>query len=557
MHARGRARRWRGVPELVIPDQVWRALPVPLVHVTADGELLAATPAYLAWASAHPDEAARALALGSRSACEHTRCTDERRTATGGRTAVWSLEAWPDPSGCGAVVELHDVTDLALREERLESWARAERHALRDAEEAGRVRRLEVEALAESRAALRASQRRYQRLVEHLPAVVYLTVGTSGGLGGLVEYASPQIEELTGFPDWRWLGASDLWRSRLHPEDRDRVVAHADRPLEPGDHRAIEYRLVHADGHDVWVREELAAVEDGSGATVVSQGVLLDVTERVLAQQQHARAEGELQLARKLEAVGQLAAGIAHEINTPIQFIGDTAAFLQDAHEDLVGVLDHHRALACTVDEAAVRAAEERVDLDDLRTRLPRAHERIADGVGRVATIVRAMKRFSPGGPSGELAPADLDRMLADTLVVARSEYRHVAEVVTDLALDREVRCSPGDLGQVFLNLVVNAAQAIAATGRAGDGTLTVRTRREGETAVVQVVDDGVGVDAATLPRVFDPFFTTKEVGVGTGQGLAIAHRIVTEMHGGTITMSSRPGEGTCVEVRLPVGGPR
>jgi signal transduction histidine kinase len=271
--------------------------------------------------------------------------------------------------------------------------------------------------------------------------------------------------------------------------------------------------------------------------------------------------EMELRLAQKLESVGHLAAGIAHEINTPIQFVGDTTQFLDSAFEDLMQVVDAYAELHAAARLGPVPAellarvaeAEETADLDYLRERVPAAFERSADGLGRVATIVGAMREFAHP-PTSEKAPVDINQAIRSTLVVAANEYRYVADLTTDLGDIPDVVCNAGDINQVLINLVVNAAHAVADV--VGDsterGTIGVTTRADGEEAVITISDSGGGIPAEVAERIFDPFFTTKEVGRGTGQGLAISRAIV-ERHNGSIAFESKPGEGTTFAIHLPL----
>jgi signal transduction histidine kinase len=335
--------------------------------------------------------------------------------------------------------------------------------------------------------------------------------------------------------------------------------------------------LVVAEASEQLVPDGLLAITASVIAALVSVRQLLAQRELVAARREleHAysdlqraaaereRMELELRLAQKLEAVGQLAAGIAHEINTPIQFVGDTGRFLEDAFGDLMPVLDAYAdvrdaARAGIVAPALldrVEAAEEQADMEYLRERVPRAIARISDGVGRVATIVGAMRTFAH--PSAEKGPVDINESIRTTLVVAASEYKYVADVNTDLASLAPVFCSAGDLNQVILNLVVNAAHAIADVHPEGDGrgVIDIRTELRDEDVLITIADTGCGIPADVAARVFDPFFTTKDVGRGTGQGLAIARTLVVDRHGGALTFETEPGRGTTFTVSLPVAG--
>lgn len=272
------------------------------------------------------------------------------------------------------------------------------------------------------------------------------------------------------------------------------------------------------------------------------------------------RVEAELRLAHRLEAVGQLAAGVAHEINTPIQYVADSVYFLQSAFEDLLPLLSCVKDLGPALRgggaaEAAndLEAAWEAADAGFIVEHVPSAIGRTLDGIDRVAAIVRAMKAFAH--PGGELkAPADINEALTTTSVVCKNEYKYVADLVTDFGELPMLPCQLGELNQVFLNLIVNAAHAIGErVGDTGDrGLITLRTRFEDGSVVVRVSDTGAGIPAAVREKIFDPFFTTKPVGVGTGQGLGIARSIVVK-HGGTLTFESELGRGTTFEIRLPL----
>lgn len=314
----------------------------------------------------------------------------------------------------------------------------------------------------------------------------------------------------------------------------------------------LRYRIRAVEAHNALLEVEVARRTDQLAQ--VNQALEKEMSERE-------QMEVELRHAQKLEAVGQLAAGIAHEINTPMQFIGDSVGFLKDAFEDLMTFAQTMKGLALAPPslgegetlEEKVAQAEAEADLDFIQEELPGAITETLGGVERVAQIVAAMKAFAhPGDP--EAAPADLNGAIHNTLAVARNEYRPYAEVELDLLEDMPmVTCHLGDLNQVFLNLIVNAAHAIADSGKRG--LIRVSTSIDGDDAVVAISDDGGGIPPHVQDRIFDPFFTTKEVGRGSGQGLAIAHSIVTENHHGKLYFETSPGDGTTFYVRLPVRG--
>ncbi len=306
-------------------------------------------------------------------------------------------------------------------------------------------------------------------------------------------------------------------------------------------------------------------VKDAAGAFLDLLPAVIDrVLERQHLAQENKRMERELAQAQKLEAVGQLAAGIAHEINTPTQYVGDNTRFLQEAFADIDKLLgEFDRLLQAAKDDAVtdelvaeVEAAVRQTDLDYLTDETPKAIRQSLEGVQRVAGIVRAMKEFSHPG-SDQKHPVDLNRAIQSTLTVSRNEWKYVADVVTDFDPDLPpVYCLPGFINQAILNVIMNAAQAIgniAGNGAPGKGTITVRTRRDGDWVEIRISDTGTGIPEEIRPKVFDHFFTTKEVGKGTGQGLSIAYSVVVKKHGGTINFETEPGKGTTFIIRLPI----
>jgi len=255
--------------------------------------------------------------------------------------------------------------------------------------------------------------------------------------------------------------------------------------------------------------------------------------------EERTRLEVELQQAEKLRAVGQLAAGVAHEINTPIQFIGDSLSFLSDAFTEV----------------ASLFADREDGDFPYLRGEIPRALERCRDGADRVATIVRALKTLAhPDGKEQE--PADVNAAIENTLIVVANELKYVADVELELASTRRTRCHIGAIQQVLLNLLVNAAHAIHdRVHMNARGKIRVTTQDDGADLVITVGDDGAGIAPAVRERIFEPFFTTKPVGKGTGQGLSIARSLIVDRHGGQLTFESAVGVGTTFTIRIPAEG--
>ena len=326
------------------------------------------------------------------------------------------------------------------------------------------------------------------------------------------------------------------------------------------------------DGKDAHVVDEVFWRKDGAsfpveyssrqirrhGKIVGAVVSFVDITNRK-------RKEMELRYSQKLEAVGRLAAGIAHEINTPVQFVGDNTRFLLQAFQEGLKLGHKYRELYAAARRGAVSLEllnevsriRQESDWDYLEQEIPRAIDQMLEGLNRVAIIVRGMKEFSHVDRTNEKTPGDLNRALESTLIVARNELKYFADVETDYGELPPVVCHLGDMNQVFLNLLVNAAHTIedAFKGTGRKGKITVRTRQDGDCVEVSIADTGLGIPEEVRERIFDPFFTTKEVGRGTGQGLALARAIVVEKHGGTLTFDTEMGKGTTFYVRLPLSG--
>lgn len=284
--------------------------------------------------------------------------------------------------------------------------------------------------------------------------------------------------------------------------------------------------------------------------------VISDITEQKLK-------ESQLRQAQKLESIGQLASGIAHEINTPIQYVSDNTRFLNESCDQIASLLnDFNRLLDSArkgnVPDELIDEIVKSVGQTDPESLFENVHQAIGqslEGLERVTNIVGAMKDFSHPG-AGVMTGIDINRIMDSSITICRNEWKFVADIEThyDTSLPA-VTCLPDQIGQVFLNLIVNAAHAIKELS--GDtpkkkGIITISTRKDGQSVEIRVSDTGCGIPPENQSRIFDPFFTTKDVGKGTGQGLAMVNRVVTETHGGTITFESNDAKGTTFIVRLP-----
>ncbi|HEX9313888.1 MAG TPA: ATP-binding protein [Actinomycetota bacterium] len=397
-----------------------------------------------------------------------------------------------------------------------------------------------------SRSAEQDSHRRLEASEERLRSVVNACreVVFQSDPRGRWTFLSPAWTTITGEPVMERLGRPAV--DSVHPDDRARVLGAS---REDGE---LEFRLVTPDGGARTVESRWRSLRDAEGRFAGTSGTIHDVTDR-------RRLEADLIQAQRLESVGRLAAGIAHEINTPVQYVGDNIQFLSHSLGALMELLGDYRAVlgesGSLIPEASGRLLADReqaVDMAFLEAEMPDAIGGALDGIQRVTSIVRAMRRF--GYTDSERGPLDLNELVADTLTVAKGEYRHLAEVETDFGNLPPVSGYRGDLGQVFLNLIVNAAHAIADRDAGEPGRICVRTWSEQGAAFVAVEDNGCGIPSDVEGKIFDQFFTTKEVGRGTGQGLALARAIVVSKHGGQLTFTSQAGRGTTFFVSLPAG---
>jgi PAS domain S-box-containing protein len=405
--------------------------------------------------------------------------------------------------------------------------------------------------LRESTAALREQLERSAAVLRHAAEGI-LTFDAAGR----VESLNPAAERIFGYQASAAIGLSYEVLFRMHlptgASFDEWTDAHKSHQQPIGTAHPMGVR---SDGTEFPVDIVTSCVDLGDKQLVTA--IVRDITRR---------RELELQLghAQKMESIGQLAAGIAHEINTPIQYVGDNCRFLRDVFADLdhlimaYGELGRAAAENQPVDMALQQVHElaKKIDLGFLRTEIPSAIEQSIEGTERVAQIVRAMKDFShPGGH--EKSAVNLNAAIESTIIVCRNEWKYVADVETDFDPKLPlVPCLPGEFNQTILNLVVNAAHAIR--DKLGEqsmekGVIGISSRADGDWVEFRVSDSGTGIPDAVREKIFDPFFTTKGVGRGTGQGLAIAYSAIVDRHGGEIKVESEVGMGTTFVLRLPV----
>ena len=367
---------------------------------------------------------------------------------------------------------------------------------------------------------------------------------------GRFTYVGPQAEKMLGFAESQWRQAGFL--DRLLPREREYAARQVFDDCMPGTFETL-CSVMTADDRVIELRWTVSCelVDDMR----FLRGLMIDVTEA-------RRLVREMAQGQKLESVGRIAAGVAHEINTSVQFISDSVRFVRHALKDVPHAIADYRALAAgvlsgkDVGDAARKATDtdEAADVDYFLKNAPEALDRALDGIGRVGSIVKSMTEFAHPDARTK-SDLDLNRAIKSTLNMARNEYKNVAEVVTDFAELPAIHCHAGDFNQVVLNLVLNAAQAICdrVAGTTAKGTITVRTRAIGDYVEISVSDTGAGIPESVRGRIFEPFVTTKEVGRGTGQGLALSRGIVVEKFKGSLHFETETGKGTTFFIRLPV----
>ncbi len=416
--------------------------------------------------------------------------------------------------------------------------------------------RIEIAERKRSDEFLRESEERLTRILETITEGIYFV-----NQEGRITFVNAAAEKIFGisrkelfkmtYSDFKWkvtkpngkpLGENDLPFA---------IIKKSGKPVH-----GLEFTYERLDGNRVIVSINAAPLRDSSGAFLGMVAVQSDITEKKAL-------ENQLYQAQKLESIGQLAAGVAHEINTPIQYVGDNTKFLQTAFEDIVVLLEKHGQLMAALKSGVATdeiikdveiAAKER-DMEYLLEEAPKAIKQSLTGVDRVADIVRAMKEFSHPGAK-EKTPTDINKAIENTITVTKNEWKYVAEMKTDFDNTLPLTpCLPGDFNQVILNLITNAAYAISeAVDRDGaKGVIEIKTRRNGNNVEIRVSDTGAGVPENVRHKIFDPFFTTKDVGKGTGQGLAISRSVIADKHGGSITFETEDGKGTTFIVRLPL----
>ncbi|MEW8323988.1 MAG: ATP-binding protein [Candidatus Thiodiazotropha taylori] len=381
--------------------------------------------------------------------------------------------------------------------------------------------------------------------------------------GGVVKYTNPESARLMGWTEDEMLGKqfSQIVYGEKKPPKEKNVKTIVMDTLKDGVIRADNDDLfTHKSGHQIDIVFSVSPMlqsEDEKRVVLTFS----DISERKRADRERMDLERQLNQTHKMEAVGQLAGGIAHEINTPIQYIGDNLKFIKESQQDMQNLLQDYAELSSKAKQQPELHAElekidetiEEIDLEYLTEETTNAIDQSITGASQVARIVLAMKEFAhPGGK--DMALADLNRIVSNAVAVCKNEWKYVADTQLQLSDNLpDVKCLAGEVSQVVLNIIVNAAHAIEAAKREEKGTITITTELKDEQVEIRVSDTGTGIPEEAQAYVFNPFFTTKDVGRGTGQGLAIAQDIIVGKHQGELLFETEQGVGTTFIIRLPL----
>jgi PAS domain S-box-containing protein len=398
---------------------------------------------------------------------------------------------------------------------------------------------------------------RLQYLIDNTPAIIYATL-PSGDFK--MTFVSNNAHKVLGYRPEEMVADPNFWFDHIHPDDAPNIFSSLAQLFVDGE-KTYEYRFRASSGEFLWMHDRLRLICDDRGTPVEVIGSLTDITVRKHMEQEQqqliarlSEAHDQLLQSEKMASIGQLAAGVAHEINNPIGFVNSNMGTLKHYVGTLLQVVDSYNAAVNKAAPGSALAAEieaigRDADLGYLKDDIADLVSESMDGLKRVKDIVQALKDFSHVGLT-DWQYADVHAGLDTTLNIVANEIKYKATVEKAYGKLPEIKCLASQLNQVFMNLLVNAAQAIQSRG-----VITIATGASEGWVWVRISDNGSGIAPENLKRVFEPFFTTKPVGSGTGLGLSLSYSIVNK-HGGRIEVASKPGVGTVFTVRLPVTPP-
>ena len=405
---------------------------------------------------------------------------------------------------------------------------------------------------------------RLQYLIDNTPAIIYSSVPTGDFK---MTFVSNNAQRVLGYKAEDMVSDQNFWFDHIHPEDAPAIFSSLALIFAEGQ-RTYEYRFRKSDGVYVWMHDTLRLIKDEHGNPLEIVGSLTDITERKLMEdvlqktgleQQKLivslqETKDQLLQSEKMASIGQLAAGIAHEINNPVGFVNSNMGSLKNYVSTLLEVVEGydkaiHIAAPNPDIEAFIVKIRKKADLEFLAEDVNDLFNESLDGLKRVKDIVQSLKDFSHVGES-EWQIADLHNGLDSTLNIVNNEIKYKATVVKEYGVIPQIKCLASQLNQVFMNMLINASHAIPEKG-----IITIRTGCDHESVWVAISDTGTGIAQENLTRIFDPFFTTKPVGSGTGLGLSLAYGIINK-HNGRIEVNSELGKGTCFTIYLPIMPP-
>lgn len=424
--------------------------------------------------------------------------------------------------------------------------------------------RNESQGSAASTEALIKANARLRYLLMNTPAIIYSSV-PSGDFK--MTFVSDNARRVLDYDPEEMVADPNFWFNHIHPDDVPNIFSSLAMVFVEGT-RTYEYRFRAKDGRYLWMHDTLRLIRDVDGNPVEVVGSLTDITDRKLMEEtlqkkgeeqrilidKLQQAQAQLLQSEKMASIGQLAAGVAHEINNPVGFVNSNMSTLRTYVQTLLDVIEGYDRIFESLPKnaelsARVTRLKEQADLTYLKEDATDLVNESMEGLKRVRDIVQALKDFSHvGAPDWQLV--DLHHGLDSTLNIAHNEFKYKATVEKHYGELPLVKCLASQLNQVFMNLIVNAAHAIKESG-----VITIRTGCQDDWVWVEVADTGIGIPPENMTRIFEPFFTTKEIGKGTGLGLSLSYNIVNK-HGGRIDVSSEVGVGTRFTVHLPVNPP-
>ncbi|MBR7778711.1 ATP-binding protein [Undibacterium rugosum] len=406
-----------------------------------------------------------------------------------------------------------------------------------------------------------AQHNRLKYLIDNTPAIIYSSVPTGDFK---MTYVSSNAQRILGYDSAMMVSDPNFWFDHIHPDDVPQIFSSLAMLFSEGE-RTYEYRFKNSSGHYIWMHDMLRLIRDEAGNPIEVVGSLTDISERKAMEESLQKkgeeqkqlihklqeAQDQLMQSEKMASVGQLAAGIAHEINNPIGFVNSNMGSLQGYVEKLFEVLAQYEQLilqpqAAQSAAARVNAIKKEADLEFLQEDVEDLVRESMDGLKRVRDIVQSLKDFSHVGET-DWQEADIHHGIDSTLNIVINEIKYKATVIKEYGTLPNVRCIISQINQVVMNLLVNASHAIK-----DKGTITINTGCKDDWIWIRISDTGSGIPPEIMTRIFEPFFTTKPVGSGTGLGLSLSYGIIKK-HNGRIEVKSEMGVGTSFTIHLPL----